>query len=119
MENSTIISDTNGNSISVLTRDSSITITSDTTETSVPLTKFFTATSKTKNTENLDAFGKIEHMLDTMKDIEKIYSLVNIQSEDIFITIAKTGEIVSLNKLLSDNARLIEEVETLKENLFT
>lgn len=53
----------------------------------------------------------IETMVDCLSNINMVYKLINIQHDDIFLTLADTGEIVSVNQLVKDSRELKKRKE--------
>ena len=46
--------------------------------------------------------SNISAMACTLRDIKKVYSAIDIQNNDIFLTLADTGEVVSVNKVIRE-----------------
>jgi len=68
-----------------------------------------TVNSRQTSYEGLSQLGKISKlcdnigtMVDCMNSIGKTYKYIDIQNTDIFLTLADTGEIVSVNQLVKD-----------------
>jgi hypothetical protein len=54
----------------------------------------------------------ISSMVNTLSSISKIYELIDIQNTDVYITLASTKEIFSVNQLIKDSI----ELKKLKES---
>lgn len=54
----------------------------------------------------------ISAMCDVMTSIQTRYKLINVEHDDVYITLASTGEILSLNQLVAD----AEELKRIKNS---
>jgi hypothetical protein len=50
-------------------------------------------------------------MLNTMQNIANVYSLIDIQNDDIFVTLKDTGEVLSVNALVKEHREKKECIE--------
>lgn len=49
---------------------------------------------------------KISSMCDTLNSLSRIYKCIDAHCDDVFITLASTGEVLSLNQLIKDSQEL-------------
>ena len=66
-----------------------------------------TCTSPSYNSHPLmNLVDKMESMVSALSNISQIYSFIDVQSDDIFVTMNDTGEIYSVNQLVKDKRQL-------------